>query len=86
MPTLRITPDADVLATTALAATGGGTLLTLEPHGAAAGHADATVLRDGAVLHVRLDATLGTAVVGPATGAISLRRERPTRRCAPAHR
>lgn len=81
----RIAPPHDVLAATALEATGGGTLLMLDAQSARPGLAEAAVLRDGELLHVTLDARLGTAVVVDAR-AFSAPRARPSRRCAPALR
>jgi hypothetical protein len=73
-----------VLESTAIAAAGGGTLLHLHADSARPGRADATVLAGGRIVHVALDQTLGTAVVGaPAPVRPTVR---PSRRSALALR
>lgn len=84
MPTTPAVPFPTVLAETALAAAGGGTLLTLDTDSARPGRADAMVLQGDTILHVALDQRLGSAVVAPADRVSP--RERPSRRCALAHR
>jgi hypothetical protein len=79
LPTAPFDPE---MADTALQAAGGGTVLTLDSDSARPGHAIATVLRHDGVVHVILDAQLGTAVV---TAPRAIRpTAAPSRRSVPA--
>jgi hypothetical protein len=63
-PSMLSAPTRSTLGDTAIAAAGGGTLLTLDADGPRPGRAHATVLVAGRLVQVALDRALGTAIVG----------------------
>lgn len=87
MLTVPSTPTTADLVETAIAAAGGGTVVRLDTDPNRPDISYATVRARRGLVHVALDAQLGTAVIAPPVARpLTRRRARPSRRSVPAHR